>query len=137
MAKSARREFFVPSDFAEVPQASAGVLSFLEPLELGENALFDLRLCFEEALINAVKYGNRFRRDLKVRVLVEFDDEKVALTVEDQGRGFDPGKLADCTREDHLSKNRGRGIYLMRKLMDKVEYNPKGNRVCMIRFLSR
>ncbi len=134
MRKNAtKKEFLVPSDLAEVQKASHQVLLFLKPLNLNEACLFDVRLSLEEALINAMKYGNRLNKDLSVRLSVEYDDEEVRLAVEDQGSGFNPKGLGDCTKGDSLLKNCGRGVYLIHQLMDKVQYNSKGNRLLMVK----
>ncbi len=132
-----KKEFLVPSDLSEVQRASAKVLSFLEPLDLSEAFSFDIRLCLEEALINAIKYGNNFQRNLEVRLVVEYDNRKVQIMVEDKGSGFNPKELKDCTHQENLLRNRGRGVYLIHQLMDKVEYNEKGNRLFMIKSLEK
>ena len=131
----ARKEFQVPSVLAEVQKDSEKVLSFLKPLALSEACLFDIRLCLEEALINAMKYGNKLNEKLAVRLEVEYDDEEIRIRVEDQGEGFEPQKLVRCTEGDNLLKNSGRGVYLIHQLMDKVLYNPKGNSLLMVKFL--
>ena len=71
-----------------------------------------------------------------MRLDVEFDKRQVRVSVEDEGPGFSPRKLADCTRDDNLLKGSGRGVHLIRHLMDRVEYNEKGNRVMMVKYLS-
>ena len=94
-----RKKFQVVSDLANVQRTSEQVLSFLGPLSLSEAAVFDIRLCLEEALINAMKYGNALRKDLEVELQVEGSPEEVRITVQDQGPGFDVTKLEDCTQE--------------------------------------
>lgn len=128
-----KKEFLVPSNLTEVPAASARVLEVLAPLGLAESAQFDIRLCFEEALINAMKYGNRFNSAIDVRVGVEAVSSEIRLSVEDQGEGFNPENLENCTEPGNLTRPRGRGVYLIRKLMDRVEYNSKGNKLVMVK----
>ncbi len=130
-----KKEFQVISDLSEIQKASSRVLSLVKPLDLNESCLFDIRLCLEEALINAIKYGNRLKKDLKVRLAVEFNKDEVRITVEDQGKGFDPQQLKNCTAETNLSKNHGRGVYLIHHLMDDVRYNSKGNSILMVKKL--
>lgn len=130
-----RKEFRVPSDLGAVQKASAKALSFLKPLGADPSILFDIRLCLEEALINAIKYGNRFQKDRRVRLEVVFDRRKVEISVEDEGAGFDPQRLEDCTKNRNLLKNCGRGIYLMHRLMDEVQYNTRGNGVRMTKWI--
>ena len=128
-----KKKFQVDSDLAVVQKSSQEVLSFLKPLSLSEAALFDVRLCLEEALINAMKYGNALQKEVPVEVDVEFDPKRLSITVKDQGPGFDPAKLADCTEEANLYRNRGRGVYLIHQLMDEVRYNEKGNSLTMVK----
>ena len=131
----AKKEFQVPSLLSEVQKTSERVLLFLKPLALTEALSFDIRLCLEEALINAMKYGNKLKADLKVKLEVEFVAGEIRITIEDQGEGFDHKNLKDCTRENNLLRNGGRGVYLIHQLMDQVAYNTKGNRLVMVKFL--
>ena len=132
-----KKEFQVSSDLSQVQRVSTKVLVFLKPLNLTEGWIFDIRLCLEEALINAMKYGNNLRKDLKVRLLVEYDDKSIRIQIEDQGKGFNPKKIEDCTKKDNLLRSRGRGVYLIHRLMDKVRYNSKGNTLLMVKCLTK
>lgn len=127
------KEFLVPSDLSLVQKSSADVLSFLGPLKLNDSVVFDLRLCLEEALINAMKYGHKLQKELKVRVGVEYNDREIRIRVEDQGEGFDPRRLANCTEGAHRMREHGRGVHLIHQLMDEVRYNPKGNAILMVK----
>ena len=118
-------------------KASRDVLGFLKPLRLSEAVEFDIRLCLEEALINAMKYGNAFKKDVPVDLDVEGSSDAVRISVEDRGPGFDVKKLADCTKGDNLFSGHGRGVYLMYRLMDEVRYNEKGNRLLMVKSLKK
>ena len=134
--KRVKKKFQVDSDLSLVQKTSQDILTFLAPLSLGEAASFDIRLCLEEALINAMKYGNRLQKDIPVELDVESDDKEIRITVKDQGPGFDPAKLESCTEEKNLYRNRGRGVYLIHQLMDKVQYNTKGNSLVMVKALA-
>lgn len=132
-----KKEFLVPSDLAEVQKASARVLGVLKPLDLTEACLFDIRLCLEEALINAMKYGNGLKKDVPVRLGVEVASGEIRISVEDQGPGFDVSRLRDCTHQENVWRNCGRGVYLIHQLMDEVRYNEKGNRLLMVKSLQK
>ena len=132
-----KKKFLISSDLSVVQKVSAQALAFLKPLALSDVCRFDLRLCLEEALINAIKHGNKQKKAAKVHLTVESDKKKVFFVVEDEGCGFDPVKLPDCTQKSNLWKCRGRGIYLIHQLMDKVDYNSKGNCVRMVKFLKK
>lgn len=132
-----KKKFQVSSDLSKVQGVGGEVLDLLKPLRLDKAVIFDIRLCLEEALINAMKHGSGLDKSKFVTLDVEYDNEKVEIAVEDQGRGFDPEKLKDCTHEDNLYRETGRGVHLIQKLMDKVQYNAKGNRVLMVKYLGR
>ena len=97
-----------------------------------ENKLvFGVHLSMEEALVNAVKHGNKYDPAKKVHVLAGISPHLFRAEIADEGDGFDPDKLPDPTDPDYLDKPNGRGVMLMRNFMTKVEYNPKGNAVFM------
>lgn len=85
-----------------------------------------------EALANAVLYGNAADPDKTVRVEVSLDETRVTLRVEDQGSGFDPDDVPDPTLPGNIEEAGGRGLFLIRNLMDEVEYNDRGNAVRMV-----
>jgi len=132
-----KKEFQVPSALSEVEKAGRRVLSFLKPLALSEAVLFDVRLCLEEALINAIKYGNKLKREIVVRLAVEYDRDELRIWVEDAGEGFNPKSLKRCTQGDNLLRGSGRGVYLIHQLMDQVAYNDKGNGLLMKKTFKR
>ncbi len=125
------KKWQVPSELSQVPKASSQTLSFFKPLGLSEAYRFDIRLCLEEALINAMKYGNGLKREIPVDLEAGFDEKKIWLRVEDRGKGFDARKIGDCTRSENLLRGSGRGIYLIHQLMDEVRYNARGNSIWM------
>ena len=92
----------------------------------------NFRVGLTEALSNAMLYGNS--RDPSKRVLVEiaFLDECIQARVTDQGDGFDPTTVPDPTTPENLMKPCGRGLFLMRKLLDEVRYNAQGNQVTLV-----
>ena len=132
-----KKKFLVGSDLANVQKTSREVLSFLKPLSLSAAVSFDIRLCLEEALINAMKYGNAMRKELPVALQVETSPKEVRITVEDQGAGFDVKRIEDCTNEKNLFSNSGRGVYLMHRLMDRVRYSDKGNKLMLVKLLKK
>ena len=130
-----KKKFQVPSELSQVQKASEQVLTFLRPLDLKDAAKFDIRLCLEEALVNAIKYGNRQKKELPVVVDVEYGDDQIRIRIKDQGSGFNPDELPDCTDGENRLRNHGRGVYLMHQLMDEVRYNDKGNSLTMVKLL--
>ena len=108
-------------------------------MERGREVGFDddlMRLNFRvgvtEALTNAMLYGNE--NDPAKRVWLEADltPQTITVQVTDQGTGFDPRQVEDPTLPANRIRPGGRGIFLIRKLMDQVEFNERGNSITMI-----
>ena len=86
-----------------------------------------------EALSNAILYGNRERPDRHVHVRAEVDRERLVVEVSDEGGGFDLETAEiDPTSPENLMREDGRGLFLMRRLMDSVErFDDRGNVIRM------
>jgi serine/threonine-protein kinase RsbW len=98
----------------------------------GSRLNLNFRVGVTEALANAVLYGNRSDPAKIVRVEVALDLSRVVLHVTDEGPGFNPADVPDPTLPDHLQDTGGRGLFLIRELMDEVEYNDRGNAVRLV-----
>lgn len=95
-----------------------------------------LRLSFRvgltEAIANAMIYGNARDPSKRVRVQVILRSDAIVARVTDQGNGFDPDRVADPTTPRNRHRPGGRGLFLMRKLMDEVRFNDRGNSVTLV-----
>jgi len=96
------------------------------------DAMFAIRLCLEEALVNGFRHGNRFQPGLVVRFWATISEDEATFEVEDEGEGFDPAGVPDPTAEENLEIPSGRGVMLMRAYMSEVEYLGAGNRMRMV-----
>jgi serine/threonine-protein kinase RsbW len=93
---------------------------------------FRLRVVLSEALSNAIVQGNREDRTKWVDVRAELVPDAIRVWVTDEGAGFDPDSVPEPIRPEQLDEARGRGLYLIRKLVDAVQFNERGNSICMI-----
>ena len=84
----------------------------------------------------ATRRRNPLYGDRRVTVGVDVNPERVQFMIEDQGPGFDIESLPDPIREDRISVPSGRGILMMRTLMDEVTFNDRGNRVVLTMWLT-
>ena len=82
-------------------------------------------------------HGNKMDPEKKVTVEAEITEKDIRVCVEDEGDGFDPGILPDPTDEENILKTSGRGVYMMRHLMDEVKYENGGKRIIMIKCFRR
>ncbi len=110
------------------------ILAACEKHHFGEADLFALKLALEEALVNAVKHGNKLDPAKEVRVHYRVCDQRVDITVEDQGEGFNPAEVPNPTDDENIDRCSGRGILLMRAYMSSVVFNPQGNKVTLSKF---
>ena len=84
-----------------------------------ENNCFCVRLCLEEALVNAFEHGNGNNPDGKIRIDILEDGDFCRIRIKDEGHGFDPAALEmpDCEQFG------GRGVCLIKEYMDEVHFN--------------
>ncbi|MGH7584552.1 MAG: ATP-binding protein [Gemmatimonadales bacterium] len=89
------------------------------------------RLCtiLAEALGNAMLYGNHGDPSLRVRIEVRFDNEHLVLAISDEGDGFDHTAVPLLLGDDSIEATRGRGLFMIHRLADRVEFNERGNTI--------
>ncbi|PYP84589.1 MAG: ATP-binding protein [Blastocatellia bacterium AA13] len=90
-----------------------------------------IELAVREALINAIKHGNKGDEGKPVDVRFVIEKEALSVYVRDRGEGFDHALLPDPLDPGNLLNPTGRGIFFMRTFMDEVEYlsHPEGGSV--------
>lgn len=93
--------------------------------------VFAVHLAVEEAIVNAIVHGNKLDAAKKVHVDCEVSADHVRVAIADEGPGFDPAAVPDCTTEDRLQAPGGRGVMLMRSFMTSIAYNAAGNAVVL------
>ena len=108
----------VPSRLELVDDLCERVSHFLSKLGFAEGDVYAFDLSTREAVVNAMKHGNRLDPGLTVSVDVEISDDICTIRVGDSGK--DP-TATPKDREDLLAPN-GRGVMIMRSLMDSVEF---------------
>jgi serine/threonine-protein kinase RsbW len=100
--------------------------------QASETIRFRLRVVLSEALSNAIIKGNCEDQSKWVDVRAELVPDSIRVFVTDEGPGFDPATVPEPLRPEQLDEARGRGLYLIRKLVDAVQFNQQGNSICMI-----
>jgi len=122
----------VPSDLGMVGDAVELVATHLPPGTLSARRIsFNLRTALAEALGNAIRYGNGEDPDRMVRVYVELGRDFVRIHVDDDGHGFDSSRVPAPPHPDNLEREFGRGLFVIRHLVDDVAFNEKGNGICL------
>ena len=88
-----------------------------------------------EAANNAITHGNQLDEMKQVEIVFAKNDDNILLSVKDEGRGFDFKTLPDPTSPENIENMSGRGVFLMSKLSDKIEFEDNGSLVKMTFFL--
>lgn len=112
----------IPSDLRKMPEIIRAALDKLtERGWIPQESQFELHLCLEEALVNAINHGNQGDPCLAVRIRIQEEGDTCRITVQDEGNGFQPALVP----EPDLNTEGGRGICLIRHFMDSVKYDPE------------
>ena len=115
---------------------------------LSEEEVGRIRYAVLEMTQNAIEWGNRKQADLLVKIAYEVTDELLKFVITDQGSGFDPANVPHAANEEdpvaHMSireklglREGGFGILISKGMVDRVEYNEKGNEVTLIKYFKR
>jgi serine/threonine-protein kinase RsbW len=107
------------------------ILDQLKALGWEGRDLFGIEVALEESLSNAIRHGNCLDESKQVQVDCKASPERFWLRVQDEGCGFAPGDVPDCTADENLECPGGRGLALIKAYMTRVEHNRQGNCVTM------
>jgi serine/threonine-protein kinase RsbW len=125
-------EAWIPSEIKAISPLVDRLMRLIEGSHCvrGEEACVELALA--EALNNAVVHGNRMDRQKLVQILCRCELGKgISIVVKDQGQGFDPNAVPDPTAAENIGADHGRGIWVMKSVMDEVSFECNGTEVRM------
>lgn len=125
-------EYSLKSEVALVSPFVDDVMRSINIFRVTSDIEVDIEVALREALLNAIIHGNREdpHKHVYVTIFCEADGE-VAMRIRDEGAGFDSSLLPDPTTPERRMSTHGRGIYLMRALMDEVSFEEGGTVVHM------
>ena len=123
-----------PSCLDSVDAVLERAMAKLEELDCLNGHRESVDLSLREALVNAVKHGNRGDRAKRVELdCFQQADGSILLVVRDEGPGFDPGRVPDPTEPENIFRGSGRGILMIRSFMDDVRFERGGREIRMIK----
>ncbi len=120
------------------------VRSFIEyhgrELELGNKEIAHISLAVDEACTNIIKHAYNYSKNGKIKINIDKKKDKLSVKLTDKGSHFDPSIIPDPNIEESqkMKKGGGLGMFLMKKIMDEVEYRAKGkgNELILIKYLA-
>jgi serine/threonine-protein kinase RsbW len=121
-------EISISSKFELVEKVSSLTKSIIDRIRFDQDTAGWIDLAVREAVINAIRHGNKNAEDKQVDVKFVIEPDGLTIYVRDRGKGFDASKLPDPLDPNNLLNPNGRGIFFMRTFMDEVEYSvhPEG-----------
>ncbi len=122
--------FQLKNSRSEFPRVSVILDTFIAANHLSEQIAFDIHLVIDELLANVISYGYNDRLEHIITVHLRVEINRFHAIVEDDGEEFNPLLVPAPNLDLPLEERRvgGLGIYLVRKLMDHVEYQRRENK---------
>ena len=125
----------LPADVNAISPVVEAVLRLVEQLAYAAGKEFEIEMALREALANAVIHGCKGDPRKKIECSVTGDENQgILIVVSDPGNGFDPASLPSPTEGQNLFSDHGRGIFLISRLMDEVQYERNGAKIRMRKY---
>jgi|SRR5271166_2503417 len=128
-------ELRMPGDPAAIAAVTDSISDKLAQLHVPGDKRFEIVLAVQEALANAVVHGCKNDSSKEVYCRLECHSSgRILITVTDPGQGFQPEHLSNPKHTDNLYADHGRGVYLIRELMDEVSFENNGSQIKMWKY---
>jgi serine/threonine-protein kinase RsbW len=133
-----RWTFRLHSTMESVGEVEAAAERVASEAGLDEDQRFHIGMAVREATVNAVLHGNEYDPARMIDVAFENTGVDFIFTISDEGRGFNPDNLPDPLAPENLLRGTGRGIFLIRSLMDEVHFRQlhPGTELTLIKHLA-
>jgi serine/threonine-protein kinase RsbW len=119
----------IKSDISELRKVESFLTEIFIEFNLTQKYFNNTYLCISEAVVNSIKHGNKNDINKSISIVVSYDVTELNVLIEDEGNGFDLNIIPDPTCEENLKNEWGRGIFIIKALTNRIEYNDKGNRI--------
>jgi serine/threonine-protein kinase RsbW len=133
-----RQSFRLSSTMESVSEVEEAADHLATEAGLDEDQRFHIGMAVREAAINAVLHGNEYDPTRQIDVSLENTGKDLVFVIADQGSGFNPEKVPDPLASENLLRGTGRGIFLIRSLMDEVHFRQlhPGTELTLIKHLA-
>lgn len=115
-------ELIFQSDPENISLVEKFLIDLGEEYHFSDDTMNSLMIAITEAANNAILHGNKSNPEKKVKLNSSLTDNLLVISISDEGKGFDPGKVPDPLAPENLLKTNGRGVFLMKEIMKSVDY---------------
>lgn len=128
-------QLIVPSLLDSLSEIDRVTESIATEIDFTEDDRDNIAIAVTEVANNAIIHGNKLNSEKKVIISFYRDRDQLTIYVKDEGYGFNPKELGNPLDPDNLMKETGRGIFILRSLMDDVEFhtNSTGTEVKIVK----
>jgi serine/threonine-protein kinase RsbW len=121
----------LPSNLRSINVLDSFVQDLVHQYQISQEVHGNMLISLTEAVTNAITHGNHYDENKVVQINLQKKSDTIAIRVSDQGCGFDPANVPDPTCEENICKCGGRGVFLMQRLCDQIQYKDNGRTVEM------
>ena len=121
----------LPSNLRSINVLDSFVQDLVHQYKISQEVHGNMLISLTEAVTNAITHGNHYDENKVVQINLQKKSDTIAIRVSDQGCGFDPESVPDPTCDENICKCGGRGVFLMQRLCDQIQYKDNGRTVEM------
>lgn len=129
------KNILINNNLSEIERLSKAVAEFGEKNNLSSEVIYDVRLALEEVVSNIINYGFEDNYEHQISIEMNLQGETLTMKIKDDGKPFNPLEVKSTNLDKPFDEREigGMGIYIVRKLMDKILYKrEEGNNVLQL-----
>jgi serine/threonine-protein kinase RsbW len=125
----------IESDLNNIQKVEKITEKIAKYMRFSEEEQDSFAISVTEIVGNAIVHGNKQDKNKKVTVDFEYKNDMIVVSIQDEGKGFSEGDIANPLEPENLLKESGRGIFIVRALMDQVDFirTKSGTRVRLVK----
>ncbi len=112
-----------PSNPDLLPEIESFVNKIVSKTDLSSQKIINMEMALAEATANSILHGNKSDPNKNIEIIVIVSSQKIVIKIKDEGKGFIVKDVPDPTKDENMLKGSGRGLHIMKALVDNLEYN--------------
>lgn len=126
----------IPSLIENIKIIESFIDNAKEKFQINDDIYGNIMISVTECVSNAIIHGNRNDANKSVQLEVNFLEDQLQFTIEDEGKGFDYENLNDPTSPENIENPGGRGVFIMKHLSDEVDYENEGRKTILTFYMN-